>query len=173
MLNITIVQSFWYPWNFSYFNPSYCPLPLCSSEREEKLKMVPYMEPEGNLIACGPKNYTSSLLFWWFPCSQTWYSYIVVYKWDIGEKWVFSMTEPITLLKSSSIWIRFRSFSVPFLRSFSLFFPFSCFYSPQPPLSPSFILLSPLLFISKIFCVMISIFAAWEWIDCVPEETVG
>ena len=39
---------------------------------------------------------------------------------------------------------------------------------------PSFILLSPpLLFISKIFCVMISIFAAWEWIYCVPEETVG
>ena len=34
-------------------------------------------------------------------------------------------------------------------------------YSPQPPLSPSFILLSPLMeFIPKIFCVMTSIFTA-------------
>ena len=50
---------------------------------------------------------------------------------------------------------------VPSVQNFT-----SNFYSPQPPLSPSFILLSPLMeFIPKIFCVMTSIFTAWEWID--------
>ena len=29
--------------------------------------------------------------------------YVVVYKWDIGEKWFFSMTEPIALLKYEQI----------------------------------------------------------------------
>ena len=37
-------------------------------------------------------------------------------------------------------------------------------YSPHPPLFPLFIVLSPLLFISKIFSVMIKNETSWEWI---------
>ena len=35
--------------------------------------------------------------------------------------------------------------------------------SPQPPLSPSFILLSPLKFINEIYSGMASILTTWEW----------
>ena len=40
--------------------------------------------------------------------------------------------------------------------SFSFIYPTACPFSP-------------LEFISKIFCVMTSIFAPWEWIDCIPS----
>ena len=41
-------------------------------------------------------------------------------------------------------------------------------HSPEPPLSPSFILLSPLKFILKIYSVMAIIFPGWKWTHTLP-----